>query len=1353
MAASTTEMLMNSDGLVVNAYHNAEGRGNYFPGSSGTSEGQFLFIIGNLHAYQATGNPIAKEMAENALRSLLKVVYRNMPVPDQVTQLNIFAPHWLFNVKYPFDSSVIHYDRAINFENGVGYIAQDANLVRYVYGARSLDSVLLWDNPYSPLTQGTAYTVTGSQLVTGLGMQVTLSTPFTGRLYVTHSTQTGPAVQINEPFEAWPDWRKLEPGEIACAADVFVWAHRAFTLASQVLTNPTWAAAARATREQAAIAFDINDSRDWVKPSWAKSAFAIGSRFQYSTRVPAPAYSVDASGDVVIAVPTYGAGGYDVQYGNASVQDVYGVNDQTHVEIGSSQPLEVTVFIDPQQAYVEEQRYQAKLSLAGTGVQSFILNRESFVSAGVWATTASEPVSPPGQTAYAIGNFKLAGSSTPVVDNIGTGSGKNSQGHTVMARLLYWRGRNDAQMIDMAVVNGDVLGASEGQGNVASWLAQWDHFHLLRADGSVLLTMQMGQMQQIEFGNGRLYRRIYEASSFLNAQIDEYKANLALVKFIRFGNAAGTETIQLYGRPLPANSPVYTFGVTTNNPASHAVTLRRVRQTPPRDVMYYPGAIPFTANFQGVPAQLIDWRGPIYMGYQSPAMWAIIGQPGPAATDIQLLADAQQQWRIQTGQATLGPFAPVFIFDRPDAVQYGPPNSFTWEGPDPNTRWGGYQYRPLPELTEAAALLPAGAARDNAIAVAQNFIKWLAQDWAWLPGWAPTVDAFSQMIERSIALAIPHFSLAHVDEWTALINKAAAGEIVPTDAVPPVLSAANRYAQPHFLDPISFPDRVPLGPPTDYPKGPAETNYPEPHMAALVLRAVLQLDQLLRPNGDLSGEMQIEHRAIISKAMGLLDALWIDEGVMGGTFSSNPEGHEWYGFWHGEILDTLALAYTWGRSPGVNRPSISEQARIWIDGMLRWSKAAILPSTVGYQVTPWRFTPDWRAGVEETFEFSTNIFEAFNGKEQRISRRVTPRRRLSLRHALVGNDARGFDALLRMRQNLPLLVPQWHLAMRVIEDAPAGQNYVVVEPTSLDALRWNAPAALSRDGGPAASIFVISTDANRVNLAEVLGQPVRAGDKVLPAANALIDQSTSSTRHTGTVLETVASFMFLPQQDPYSLPQVPPLEANTFSVTQDGAVDTREVITLRPNWVKEPSVTHAWNFNTSETYVAGPIVPINGRDKGTRAVQAMWTLKNKAEIDEFKALVWRLRGRRYAAWLPSWVDDFELTRDVTQGNQLYVRNSPLLDLRVPLEPGIGIHVVMADGQEYNALVTDIREISGDESVLSLNRYFPTGPESAFRMVSLMYRVRQVSDSVTLNYLTDSVAEVTAAFVSVYDEVD
>lgn len=1179
------EMLLNADGLVVNAYQDAEGRGSYFPGSAGTSEGQFLFIIGNLHAYKATGNPMAKEAAELALKNVLRVVYRNMPVPDAVDRTHIFAPHWLFNAKYPFASAVIHYERAFTFTNGVGYIpvSSDGNKVRYVFGARSLDSQLLWQNPYSPLTQGTAYAVASHADAGAAGTKVTLTSAFTGQLFVTYSSQTGPNIQINEPFEAWPDWRKLEPGEIACAVDVFVWAYRAFTLAAEILNNPTWAMAARATRQQAAIAFDINDSRDWLKPTWANSPFASGSRFAYSTRVPAPVYSVDGNGSIVMLAQSWISGGLEVQYGNASVGDTYAEGNVTTIEIGSSEIMSVEVYIDQYQAYAPANRYTATVQLTASGLQAINLTRADF------------------------------------------------------------------------------------------------------------------------------------------------KNNVNAV--------------------LPAGSPVYTFGVSSRNPNTHSVSIGRVRQTPPRNVPYYPGAIPFTANFQGTPAQLIDWRGPVYMGYQSPWMWRVVGNAGAAQTDVNLLADAQAQYRIQTGQASLGPFAPVFIFDRDDAVQYGPANTFGWEGPDPNTRWGGYQYRPLPELVETAiGLAPTDPLRTSAIKSASDFLNWLAADWPWLPMWAPWSNRFAEAVERSIAQGWHRMPVVPIvgDAYAAAINKASAHGYLPTDTEVPMLPAFNAYKYPYYPV-LDFPKRPPLGPPTDFPKGAPEINYPEPHMAALILRATLMLDGLLRPNGNSTGVMKVENRALVHKCMAMLDALWQTEGVMAGTFSHNPAEHEWYGFWHGEILDTLALTVEWAERSNVARPSIAAKAREWIGGLLAWAKTNTELSVSPYGSFPWRYRHNWSRAVTESFEFSTEIYESFSGREQRASMRIEPRRSISLWHTLDGQEARSYEAVLRARQKSPMLVPQWHLAFRTIEPAPAGQDFLLLDDAVLAGLRWGGSIAIA-NGATSYLVTVRSTDGNRLNLADALTSPVEINTAVMAVYNGLVDQDVSSSRHTGTVLEALATFRILPQEDLRKLPVIAP--AMRFPV----GADNREIILRRPNWSSNPSISHNWQYNVSD-YVNGPIVPINGRDQGSRQMQATFTLRNREEINDHLGMVARLHGRRYAAWIPSWNDDFELTRSVTSGtlNRLYVKPNAYLDLDTLSDKAVGIFVRLYDGRQFAARVPSV-VLGSTECTLILDRSFPAAfTMASVAMVSLLYRVRQVSDTSAIDWITDSVAQATVSFVSVFDE--
>lgn len=1107
MVATSREMLFNAQGLVVNAYHDAEGRQNYFPGSSGTSEGQFAMISGCLEAYKVTGDPLAKRLGELALSGVLTTLYRRGAIPETVGGTEIFAPHWLFNVKYPFTSTQVHLYQVLTFTQGVAYLSDPAQLIRYVYHARSMNSQLLWDNPYSALSAGQFYAIESSTWVSsgpsGPGMRITLSDRgFSGSAYVAFSDRTGPVIETNEPFEAWPDWRTLDRGEIDCAVDTLVWANHAFELAYQVFGNPTWSYAAKATRQQAVQAYDINDSRDWIKPSWSSDPFSVGSSFGFSNRQPLPVFSRDQYGRILITV---GRGNGEVQYGNASRLDVYRAGDYTEVYIGSNKPVACQVYIDKYQNFSPANRYAASLNLAGTGVQKFVLHVADFVSLG------------------------------PLKD------------------------------------------------------------------------------------------------------------------------------------PLTAGSPVYTVGVTTNTTPAHEIIIERIRQLPPLSVKYYPGAIPFTANFLGSPAQLIDWRGPVYMGYQSPDMWCTIGNQAAAQTCVGMLRDAQTAFVNATGAPKRGPFAPVFYFRRADAVQYGPPDTFGWEGPDPNTIWAGYQYRPLVELAKATWQLTNPS---PAVAVVRDFLNYLGDAAVWPVGEGP-----------------------------------------PTD----------------------YPDNKPLG----------ERNYPEPHFAALIMRAVIYLDRHVRPNGAQTGPLNANDSVVLDKCMLLLDSLWQTSGSMRGTFSWNPSEHEWYGFHHAEILTTLSVAVEWGEGTA-QRPEIAAQCRVWIRDMLRWARANIYSPPNPAGDTVWTPRANWGPGIEETFAFETEITTSFNGREQRISLRERPRRSLQLAHTIGKEGTQAYDSLVRNFQNRSLLVPQWHLAQTLQLPAPRGTRTLTLTEDVPDGVEWGAYLVLSH-GAETVRVRVETTDGNTVELVQALSLDWPSGANLVPTYRGLMNSDLSVARRTSAVTEASVTFDMLPQEDNRRLPVAP--AAQTFTV----GTDTREVILTRQNWASSVQVRDTWGYDTV-AYADGPVVATDRESYGHRQLQAYWSFSTKTAAEQFLGLVHRLQGRRVAAWLPSGMLDFEPVQDIEANSQLVVRAHVADYERLKSDPATAIALRTISGVTYCARVTQVSEPLNNVLVLTLDRSWPQ-PIGADQvaMICQMYRVRMASDEVTLRWVTDRVSETVVSFTTVFNE--
>ena len=244
----TLPLAANSAYITVNAFHNVLGRGGYFPGSAGTTEGQAALGRACMEAFFVSGDAAWKNYAI-ALGDALIQYYYNDPVPVVGDEFDtIWLSHWLINTKAPFVSrgptdatdplNYGEFAQTINFINGVGDIPSgsptNGELLAIVYKVYSTDGILLWQNVNSPLVAGSeypfAYFVSNFQLegtnfrifpdteasggtapvaTTEPAGRIVLTSNYTGPARLVYSTYTGPVIEINELFEPSPLWRKL----------------------------------------------------------------------------------------------------------------------------------------------------------------------------------------------------------------------------------------------------------------------------------------------------------------------------------------------------------------------------------------------------------------------------------------------------------------------------------------------------------------------------------------------------------------------------------------------------------------------------------------------------------------------------------------------------------------------------------------------------------------------------------------------------------------------------------------------------------------------------------------------------------------------------------------------------------------------------------------------------------------------------------------------------------------------------------------------------------------------------------------------------------------------------------------
>lgn len=243
----TLPLAANSDYITVNAFHNVLGRGGYFPGSAGTTEGQAALGRACMEAFFVTGDVAWKNYAI-AIGDALVQYYYNDPIPDSGDEFStIWLSHWLINVKEEFRSrgpqvgdplNYGDFGREITFTNGVGVLPSgspsDGELLAVVYKVYSVDGTLLWKNVNSPLVAGTDYAIdyfvsdfqlkgqnfrifadtessggTPPVATSETAGTIKLVGTYSGVAKLVYSTYSGPVIGVGELFEPYPLWRKL----------------------------------------------------------------------------------------------------------------------------------------------------------------------------------------------------------------------------------------------------------------------------------------------------------------------------------------------------------------------------------------------------------------------------------------------------------------------------------------------------------------------------------------------------------------------------------------------------------------------------------------------------------------------------------------------------------------------------------------------------------------------------------------------------------------------------------------------------------------------------------------------------------------------------------------------------------------------------------------------------------------------------------------------------------------------------------------------------------------------------------------------------------------------------------------
>lgn len=711
-------LAINSKKLVKAHFHVEEGRGGYFAPESGTSEGQFLLILGMLEMYKSTNETKWLTDAESLMEAALTTLYPSDLPTEEFNEDYIFSPHWLFNAANSFIAERYYLDKEVTVEDGRGTFTCEA-LARKIFSARSKESTLLWENPFAEIV-GTEYEIK-SYSTDGNTFTFELEdSTINDVIKIVYSDLGGPTIEPNEPYEAWPIWRKLKDGEIACAIDSLWWSYSCFKLLSELTNRQHYKTILKNLKGLIKFACSISNAEDYFSiDKTTDDPFSKVGTYSYQDRTPEATFSRhESNGAVVIDIPE---GSGSVQFGQGDMNELVSKDRGLRFKYKSSKSVRLNLIASTIQGYDESCRFICALKPKANEMQEIDLNWSDFVR--IDNILFDIVYKPTNESRYTSENSQI---------NLSIGQDENSN--------------REYRIIEF-------IRGMEGDG-VGEWLghAQYQCFY-----------SDQEEIPSVHYAaDGKVAVRIKDADGFYWLKTLDQTTSFKKIKLTR-SDFKLADYQENEGNPATIVGPIkeFVFEAVDKNPtlklkeigdfinmndedsirelileyreeAAVNLEIHYLRPIILDKYQYAPYVAPFTVNT--INHKLDDWRGTPYVGYQCPWIWAELDDQAGVNTVLKFMRESQYAYQRITQKEDWF-FCQVFIWDRWDSKQYGDPNTFTWSGPDPNTNWAGFQYRAIETVAKTLYMQPLNS---SAQTILESFFDSLEKFWNIEEGLIPT---------------------------------------------------------------------------------------------------------------------------------------------------------------------------------------------------------------------------------------------------------------------------------------------------------------------------------------------------------------------------------------------------------------------------------------------------------------------------------------------------------------------------------------------------------------------------------------------------------------------------------------
>lgn len=390
-------------------------------------------------------------------------------------------------------------------------------------------------------------------------------------------------------------------------------------------------------------------------------------------------------------------------------------------------------------------------------------------------------------------------------------------------------------------------------------------------------------------------------------------------------------------------------------------------------------------------------------------------------------------------------------------------------------------------------------------------------------------------------------------------------------------------------------------------------------------------------------------------------------------------------------------------------------------------------SVEGVRARLWDFPPNWRDGVQVSYEYSTEVITSESGKEQRRASRQTPRKSVTFNAIVNDGSFRNFIRHMDSWQGLPTIMIDYSGTAYTSVDTPSGG----VVLSFSDAEPWMmAGAVVAIDMGDSRLLrSIASVVGANVTLSASIDGGCPAGTRVFPTSTGRIATQITARMRTNRTAVVGVKFSTDPGTETYPAPPSP-------SVMHRG----REVFLIRPNWGSEISPEFISMLEAVD-YGHGRVSYYNPTSFNTRWHKAEYLEASRQDVYQVEAFFRRQKGQRGEFFMPTFTEDLVIKRDVlattatmrisgTETASDYATGDVYRDLIVFMNDGSYI-------MKHVQAIYPVEDMIGKDTIIQVTEPFSTTftPDDV-RQICWMPLWRLGSDSLTSSWVTDGAARIT-----------